>query len=101
VIGIGHGVGLEADRVRDPPGEASVDEALGLLDLETLDLAGPLQVTEVREEAGSIGRDEEGRVRALEAGQVEDVCRSGDEQGLFEQPAQPVYSRVRNSSASL
>jgi hypothetical protein len=101
VIGVGHGVGLEPDRVRDPTGQVAVDVALGLLDLNTLDLAGPLQVAEVREKAGSIRLDDDGGVRALEAGQVEDVGRRGDEQRLLEQPAQTVYSRVRNSSASL
>ena len=101
VVRVGHGVGLEPDRVGDPPGEVAVDEPLGLFDLHALQLARPLDVAEIGEEPHAIRLDEDSGVRALEAGQIEDVRRGGDEQRLLEQRPQAVYPRVRNSSASL
>jgi hypothetical protein len=75
--------------------------ALGLLDVHALDLRGALGVAEVGEEPDAVGLDEDDGVRALEAGQVDDVRRRRDEQRLLEDLQQPVYSRIRNSSASL
>ena len=101
VVRVADRVGLEPDRVGDPTGEVAVDEALGLLDLHPCELPCPLGVAEVGEEPDAVLLHENRGVRALEARQVEDVGRRGDEQRLLEQRPQPVYSRVRNSSASL
>jgi hypothetical protein len=75
--------------------------ALGLLDLHSLDLPRAVDIAEVGEEPETVRLDEQGGVRALEAGQVEDVRRRRDEERLLEQAAELVYRRVRNSSASL
>jgi hypothetical protein len=58
--------------------------ALGLLDLHAVELPRPLGVAEVGEEPDSVGLHEQGGVRALEAGQVDDVGRRRDEQRLLE-----------------
>jgi hypothetical protein len=94
-------VRLEPDRVGDPAGEVAVDEALGLLDLNPCELPCPLGVAEVGEEPDAVLLHQKRGVRALEARQVQDVRRRGDEQRLLEQRPEAVYSRVRNSSASL
>jgi hypothetical protein len=75
--------------------------ALGLLDLHSLDLPRAVDIAEVGEEPETVRLDEQGGVRALEAGQVEDVRRRRYEKRLLEQAAELVYRRVRNSSASL
>jgi hypothetical protein len=75
--------------------------ALGLFDLHPLDLPRAVGIAEVGEEPQTVRLDEQGGVRALETGQVEDVRRRRDEKRLLEEGAELVYGPVRNSSASL
>jgi hypothetical protein len=75
--------------------------ALGLLDFHPLDRPRAVGIAEVGEEPESLRLDEQGGVRALEAGQIEDVRRRRDEERLLEEAAELDYVRVRNSSASL
>ena len=102
-------VALEADPAGQASREILQERPLRLLELDALDGACGLGVTEVAEEADPILLNEESCVRALEAEQVEDVRRVGDEEWLLERRAQPLDARVhgvaptrstRNSSAS-
>ena len=82
-------VRLEADPAREVFTEPTDQGTLRLHRLDTVDGLRRLDVAEVGEEPHPLRLDEQRGVRALEAGQVEDVDEVGDEQRLLEEPAQP------------
>jgi hypothetical protein len=80
---------LECDPSRKVLGELGDQIALRHHGLDAVDLARGLDVAKVGEEAGAVVLDEERAVRALEADEVPDVGRIGDEQRLLELLAKP------------
>jgi len=95
---------LEPDAALEQVGERAHDRPLRLVELDAHERAGGLGVAKVGEEREPVGLDEQGDVRALEPGQVEDVVAVRDEERLLEQLAQSVDAAhaapTRNSSAS-
>src|SRR5205823_837439 len=75
---------LERDSPLENRGQRSVEVALHLDELDALDAACGLGVAEVREEPHPVALDEQRRVRALEAAQVEDVRLRRDEQRVLD-----------------
>jgi hypothetical protein len=84
VVGVGQRVCLEGDAAREALGEIGVDVPPRLLELDALDRARPLGVPEVGEEPRALRLDEQRRVRAFEAGQIENIDGSGDEERLLD-----------------
>jgi hypothetical protein len=84
VPGVWDEVGLEADRAREASRKIFQQRAFRLFELDSLDRARSLRVAKVGEEPQAIRLDQECRVRALEAEEVEDVRRIGDEQRFLE-----------------
>src|SRR6185437_8260673 len=85
----GQDVRLEADPALQLLREPADQHALGLHRLDSLARACRLDVAEVGEEPRPLRLDEQGDVRAVEAGQIEDVDRVRDEKRLLEELAQP------------
>src|SRR5204863_3879465 len=93
-------IGFEGDSAAEPAREAGEERPLRLDELDPRDCAARRRVAEVGEELDAVVRDEQRRVRALEARQVTDVGRVGDEKPLFERRAQTVDS-IRGQGATL
>src|SRR5439155_8845776 len=95
---------LEADAAGEEAGEPGVERALRLDELDPLDGAPGHGVAEVGEEPDALSIDDERGVCALEAAQVADVRRLGDEERLLQSRLQPfdavAHRPTRNSSAS-
>ena len=85
---------LEADRSRQLLGERTDNSALRLHDLDAFDRARGFDVPEVREELHAFLVDEQRCVRALEAGEIDDVLGSRDEERLVDQRAQALDAVV-------
>src|SRR5439155_6824778 len=85
---------LEADWTGQALGEILQQGALRLLELDPIDGASGLGVAEVAEQAHVLGLDEERCIRALEADEIEDVDRVGDEQRFLERLLQSPDSVV-------
>ena len=88
VLAVGHDLGLEADPAGELLSKERVEVARRLDELGALDRTRGLGVAEVAEEEDPVGLDENRRVRAGEAGQVDDIGRRRDEQRLLERLAQ-------------
>src|SRR6266511_1421800 len=105
VAGVSNRVGLEAEPARQPLGEVGEHVPPGDPELDAFDLLACLRVAEVAEQPYTVRLEDEGGVRALEAGQVADVDRERDEERLLEPSLQLLEAAVhadsfRNSSAS-
>ena len=81
---------LERDAPGEHVGELRDQVPLRQHGLDALDRLRGLEVAEVGEEARAVLLDEERAVRALEAAEVADVRRVGDEQRLLEVLAEAV-----------
>ena len=96
---------LERHAALDVRGDTADECALDLDELDLVDPSARFRVAKVGEEHCTFVVDEQRRVRAAEAGQVEDVHRHGHEERLLDQPAQAVDaghvdSSIRYASAS-
>ena len=85
---------LERDPARQLLGERTDHAALRLHELDALDGTRRLDVPEVGEELDALLVDEQRRVRALEAGEVDDVLRRRDEERLLDQRAEAFDASV-------
>jgi len=85
---------LEADLARELLGERADHAALRLHELDALDRARGFEIAEIREELHALLVDEQRCVRALEAGQVDDVLGVRDEERLLDQCAEAFDASV-------
>ena len=75
-------------------GERADHAALRLHDLDAFDRARGLDVAEVGEELHALLIDEQRGVRAVEAGEIDDVLRVRDEERLLDQRAEAFDASV-------
>ena len=86
------GRSLEREPSRKPFRELGENGAPGLHGLHSLDRARRLDVAEVGEELDALVVDQQDRVRAVEADEIEDVLGIRDEQRLLELLAQACHT---------
>ena len=94
VVGVDDARRLEADLPGEPLGERADHRPLRLHHLDTLDGRRRGDVAEVGKQLDALLVDEQCGVRALEAGEIDDVLRVRDEERLLDQGAEAVDASV-------